>query len=112
MTVQPWSQYNSYALTLFNTLTGIWSGYYLWRIFIDVKITSLEKEATFWVCAGLFFTSLGNFFVQGLMQYMISVSNQYALTVYWIQELMGFVLFGVFLIALYIHLRSLPSIRS
>lgn len=109
LTIQPWTQYNSYALTLFNVLIVFWSGYYLWRTFIDIKIVALEREAQFWVCAGLFFTSLGNFFVQGLMDYLIQISEQQALAVYWIQELMGFILFGIFLLALRIHLKFAPK---
>ncbi|RIV27109.1 hypothetical protein DYU11_01980 [Fibrisoma montanum] len=113
LTIQPWNQYNSYALTLFNTLIAYWAGHYLWRIFIDSKISSLEKEPLFWISAGLFFTSLGNFFVQGLMNYMISVSNQYALLVYWIQELMNFIVISIFLLALRVYLKQkLPIYTS
>jgi hypothetical protein len=108
-TVQPWDQYNSYETTLFNVLISLWSGYYLWRIFVDVKVEALEREASFWVVVGLLFTSLGNFFVQGLMAYLLANSESYALTVYWIHELMELVLFGIFLFALYIYLRYRPD---
>ncbi len=109
LTIQSWSQYNSYEITIFNVLISCWSGYYLWRTFVDVKVLALEREALFWVATGLFFTSLGNFFVQGLMDYLITNSEPYALTVYWIHELMDFVLFGIFLLALYVYLRYSPN---
>jgi len=105
LTIQSWEQYNSYASTLFNLLISFWSGYYLWRTFVDAKVAALEREALFWVSAGLFVTSLGNFFVQGLMNYLMKNSDSYALAVYWIHEVMEFLLFGVFLLALYIYLR-------
>lgn len=59
LTIQSWEQYNSYASTLFNLLISLWSGYYLWRTFADAKVEALEREALFWVSAGLFVTSLG-----------------------------------------------------
>ncbi|MVM31005.1 hypothetical protein GO755_13275 [Spirosoma sp. HMF4905] len=107
-TVQPWHQYNSYGITLFNILIGLLAGYYLWRTFIDIKVVALEKEAMFWVATGLFFTSLGDFFVQGLMDYLITNERQHALTVYWIHELMQFLLLATFLLALYVYLRYSP----
>lgn len=106
--VQFWSQYNSYAMSLYNVLLSIWSIYYLWRVFVDVKLMALEREASFWISTGLLFTSLGSFFVQGLMDYLLKSSLEYALAVYWIYELMNFVLFGIFLLALYVYLRYLP----
>lgn len=112
LTIQSWDKYNSYESTLFNVLIACLSGYYLWRIFVDVKVSALEQDALFWVAAGLFFTSLGNFFVQGLMNYLITNSVSNTLTVYLIHELMDFVLFGIFLLALYVYLRySLNSNR-
>ncbi|RAI77565.1 hypothetical protein HMF3257_31575 [Spirosoma telluris] len=107
-TIKSWNQFNSYGSILFDMLISFWSGYYLWRIFIDAKVVALEREALFWVSTGLFFTCLGNFFVQGFMDYLLTNSAPYALTVYWIQELMGFVLFGTFLLALYVYLRYSP----
>ena len=109
LTIQSWNQYNSYESTLFNLLLVCWSGYYLWRTFVDAKVVALEREALFWVATGLFFTSLGNFFVQGLMDYLLTNSEPYALTVYLIHEIMDFVLFSSFLLALYIYLRYLPN---
>jgi hypothetical protein len=105
-TIQPWDKYNSYAATLFNLLIVLWSGYYLWRTLIDTKVIALEKEALFWIIVGLLVTSLGNFFVQGLMNYLITNSDSYALAVYWIRELMSFVLFISFLVALFIYIRQ------
>ena len=108
-TVQAWTAYNSYAATLFNLLIASWSAYYLWRTLIDTKVVALERDALFWIVVGLLITSLGNFFVQGLMNYLITNSDSYALTVYWIRELMSFVLFSSFLVALYIYLRHSPD---
>ncbi|GAB4056212.1 hypothetical protein GCM10028810_71590 [Spirosoma litoris] len=105
LTIQPWTQYNSYAITIFNVLMALLSGHYLFRVFMDIKVLALERDAMFWIAAGLFFTSLGNFFVQGLMQHLISSSGPYALTVYWIHELMDCLLFAFFLRALYVYLR-------
>ncbi|WP_020600173.1 hypothetical protein [Spirosoma panaciterrae] len=108
LTIQPWNQYNSYATTLFNALIAIWSSYYLWRMFVDIKVEALEQEASFWISTGLLFSSLGSFFAQGLMNYLLVNTANYAIMVYWIHELMDFILFVFFLLAIYIYLRYLP----
>ncbi|GAB3960855.1 hypothetical protein GCM10028805_59100 [Spirosoma harenae] len=108
-TIQPWNQYNSYAGTVFNLLIILLSGYYLWKTFVDGKVVALEREALFWVSIGLFFRSLGNFFADGLMNYLIRKSDSSDLAVYRIHEGMEFFLFSTFFYALIVYLRYLPS---
>ncbi|HEX9959233.1 MAG TPA: hypothetical protein VGA96_18325, partial [Fibrella sp.] len=81
-TIQPLKEYNSYALTLANLLLLGWALTYLYTSFSEVKFVSLEKDPFFWVSIGLLFTSLGNFFVSGLMSYLIRESREYASKLY------------------------------
>ncbi len=99
-TIQPLKDYNSYALTLTNLLLPAWSLTYLYRLFSEVKIVSLEKDAFFWVSIGLLFTTLANFFGSGLMSYLIRESRVYAAKVYMLEEGMTFLLFAILCVAI------------
>ncbi|RYF78304.1 MAG: hypothetical protein EOO39_01780 [Cytophagaceae bacterium] len=94
-TIQPLVEYNSYALTLANLLLPCWSLMYLYRLFSEVKIASLERDPFFWVSIGLLFTSLANFFGSGLMSYLIHESRDYAYKVYMLEETMTILLFAI-----------------
>ena len=106
-TIQPWNQVNSYATILFNLLITFFAAAYIQVLFSNKYIKRVEREPLFWVSAGLFFTSLGNFFVQGLLNYLLQQSNQAALTVYWVEELMGMILTSLFIVALLVYKRWL-----
>ena len=99
LTIQPLSQYNSYALTLANVLLISWSLVYLYAAYSEMKLVRLERDPFFWVSVGLLFTSLGNFFANGLMSYLIRESRPYAYKVYLLEEVMTMVLFVILCVA-------------
>lgn len=105
LTIQPWTHYNSYALTLYNCLLCVWALQYIRQLFTEIKVASLEKDPMFWVSTAILYTALGNLFVQGLMNYLIQRSTQHALSVYWIQELLNGLQAVLFIVAWYANRR-------
>lgn len=77
-TIQPVTSYNSYTIILSNLFTIVWIFTYYRETFVQLKIIRLEREPLFWISTGLLFYSLGGFFVEGLMNYLIEQSPQLA----------------------------------
>lgn len=99
-TLQPPTEFNSYARLLKNILITGWTLLYYKEIFTSLKVVNLNKEPMFWVSTGLLFFSLGNFFVDGLMNYLLSLSYELAHTLNYIRVFLGYLLYITFLIAL------------
>ena len=99
-TIQPLHEYNSYALTLSNVLLLTWSSIYLYTLFSEVRIATLEQDPMFWVSVGLLVSSLGSFFAMGLMNFLIHQDRQQAYHVHLIIEAMWFLLVVALILAL------------
>jgi hypothetical protein len=100
LSIQKTSEFNSYALLLKNILIACWAIFYYRETFTTPKVSRLEKEPLFWISTGLLFYSLGSFFVDGLMNYMISQSYSLANKVYYVSLWLSYALYITFLIAL------------
>ncbi len=98
-TIQPINEYNSYAVILAYLLLVVWSLTYLYTLFSEVKIAGLEQDPMFWVSIGLLFTSLGGFFANGLMSYLIRESRQVAYEIYLVEEVMSLLLVFTLIVA-------------
>jgi hypothetical protein len=97
--IQKTSEFNSYALLIKNVLIACWSILYYREAFTKPKVFKLEIEPLFWISTGLLFYSLGSFFVDGLMNYMINQSYGLANKVYYISLFLGYSLYVTFIIA-------------
>jgi len=97
--LQTTTEFNSYARLLKNALLACWALLYYREVFKDLKIIRLHREPMFWISTGLFFYSLGNFFVDGLMNYLLGISFELAHALYYVSVFLGYFLYITFLIA-------------
>lgn len=97
--VQGLSEYNSYALSLKNVALVCWVLLYYRDVFARLQVVRLNRHAMFWVSTGLLFYSLGSFFVDGVMHYVLSESFKMANALFYISIFLGYLLHGTFLIA-------------
>ncbi len=104
--LQETSEVNTYARLLKNVLIICWAFLYCREIFLGLTVVQLEKEPMFWVSTGLFFYSLGNFFVEGLMNRILEVSYALAHALYFISIFLGLLLNITFLVAFALCGRS------
>ncbi|MFB9862738.1 hypothetical protein EFA69_19180 [Rufibacter immobilis] len=99
LTLQTIREYNSFARLMKNVLVACWVLFYYREVFISVKVSRLEREPMFWISTGLLFYSLGNVFVDGLMNYLIHQSKSWALPIYYINTFLGILLNLTFFIS-------------
>jgi len=97
--VQKFDAYNSYSLLIQNFLLTLWSLSYFGNLVRGEQFVQLEKKPVFYICAGIFFFSLSDFFIEGVMDYLIKAKNEYSLTLYYISEILSFILYGTFIVA-------------
>ncbi|WP_242917390.1 hypothetical protein [Pontibacter liquoris] len=100
------SEYNSYALSLKNVLIVCWALGYYKEVFESLQVTRLTHEPMFWVSTGLFFYSLGSFFVDGLMNQLLSDSFELASALYYISIFLEYLLYITFLIAFVLERKA------
>jgi hypothetical protein len=98
-TIQPLNAYNSYAVIIKNSLLSIWILCYYRELFVLLHINRIEQEPLFWISTGVLFYSLGDFFVEGLMNYLISHSMDLAQKLYYIYYLLNILLYLTFIMA-------------
>ncbi len=92
--------YPSYLLIVKHSLTSIYVLAYFLQLFYNPKQQQVQLEPFFWISAGLLLSSLGNFFIEGLMNHLIERSNSIALRFY----LSGVVLTFVYYLSISIAL--------
>lgn len=100
------SEYNSYALSIKNGLIICWTLLYYKDVFEGLKITRLNREPMFWISTGLFFYSLGSFFVDGLMNQVLDNSFEIAHALFYISIFLGYLLYITFLIAFLLERKA------
>ena len=100
LSVQGPSDYNSYALMLKSLLTTCWVLCYFREIFSSLRLFRLETEPMFWVSTGMLFYALGSFYAEGLMNYLLLQAYPLALYLYYFSVLLGYLLYGTFVVAL------------
>ncbi|MDX5483203.1 MAG: hypothetical protein LPK07_16100 [Hymenobacteraceae bacterium] len=97
--LQTTTEFNSYARLMKNALLACWTLLYYREVFKGLRVIRLDREPMFWISTGLFFYSLGSFFVDGLMNYLLGLSYEIAHTLYYISVFLGYMLYITFLIA-------------
>lgn len=98
--VQGTSEYNSYALMLKSFFITGWVLCYFVEAFSTLKLGRIETEPMFWVCTGLLFYSLGSFFLEGLMNYLLLQEHAYTLNLYYASLVLGYLLYSAYIVAL------------
>jgi len=104
--IQPPSEFNSYASSLKNILISCWVLLYYRDVFTQLNVIKLDREPMFWVSTGLFFNSLGSFFLFGLMNDLLEQSYELAHLLYYFSEFLGYVLFLTFAIAFLLNRKT------
>ncbi len=103
-------EYSSYTRVLKNVLLACWCLLYYREVFLGLRINRLETEPMFWISTGLFFYSLGNVFVDGLMNYLLEQSRGWAKPIYYVNIFLGILLNITFLVSFLLSKkRQLPS---
>jgi hypothetical protein len=80
-------------------LLAAWVLSYYRELFVLLHVSRIEQEPLFWISTGLLFYSLGDFFVEGLMNYMISHSMELAQKFYYVYYLLNILLYLSFIMA-------------
>lgn len=80
--LQPLEEYNSYTLVTKHFLISVWIMIYFLEFFITPGYLKIQHEPYFWISTGLLFFSVGNFFIEGMMDYLINKSMKIALSFY------------------------------
>ncbi|MFT3681860.1 MAG: hypothetical protein QM791_16425 [Ferruginibacter sp.] len=76
------NEYNSIFCSIKHALLSFWILWFFMETFMSENKINLVREPFFWISAGLLLSSLGNFFIEGLMNLLISKSNDIALRFY------------------------------
>ncbi|GGK72461.1 hypothetical protein ACD591_05455 [Rufibacter glacialis] len=92
VSLQVSNEYNSLARSLKNVLLAAWALFYYTDVFKGLMVQRLEKEPMFWISTGFLFYSLGNFFVDGLMNHILEQSYELGHTLYFINVVLGLLL--------------------
>jgi hypothetical protein len=98
-TIQPLTAYNSYAASIKNILLTVWVLCYYRELFVLLHVSHIEREPFFWISTGILFYSLGDFFVEGLMNYLISHNRALAEKMYYVYFLLNLLLYFTFMMA-------------
>ncbi|WP_192822815.1 hypothetical protein [Rufibacter sp. LB8] len=96
------SEFNSYTRVGKNVLITCWALLYYKEVFLGLKVKRLVEEPMFWISTGLWFYSLGNVFVEGLMNHLLSQSSRWAETIYYVNVLLGLLLHLLFVVAFWV----------
>jgi hypothetical protein len=78
----PLNRYNSYALVIKHFFLSLLILTYFYQLLISNEVEIIQLNPYFWISSGLLIASLGNFFIEGLMNYLLSISNALATNFY------------------------------
>lgn len=105
-TIQKFDFYNSYSLIGQNFLVTIWALLYFKSILESDKFDKLERKPTFFISSAILIFSLSDFFIEGVMNYMINKKLAYSLQLYYISEIISFILYAIFILAFIINIYN------
>jgi hypothetical protein len=107
--VEKVNEYNSIVCATKHFLITFLVLFYFLQIFFEKEEIVLWKSPHFWISIGLVISSLGNFFIEGLMSYMINLSNDFALSFYLIGVGIVYFYYGTVFVALSICFKGRKS---
>ena len=94
------NQYFSFASILKNILISIFVLIYFRRIFISNPGFENNYDANVWICTGLFINCLGNFFIEGSMNYLMDADRQISIKLYYMHIALDFLFYIIFIFAI------------
>jgi hypothetical protein len=94
------SQYYSYASMMKNIIISVLALIYFRRIFISNVNFENHVEESVWVCTGLFINSLGNFFIEGSMNYLMETDRSISIKLYYLHLALDFLFSIIFICAI------------
>ncbi len=92
------SQYFSFASIVNNLVICVLILLYFRKVFFDEVDTSQKNSEQIWICAGLFIKSLGNFFIEGSMNYLMT-DTSLPIPFFYIHICLDFLFYTIFSIA-------------
>jgi hypothetical protein len=104
--VQKITEYNSIVCAGKNFLLSVWALLYLLDLFFYYNKFVLWKAPEIWITLGLLISSLGNFFIEGLMNTMIKLSHNTALYFYLIGVCITYFFYFTITIAFILFLKK------
>lgn len=98
-TIQKTDTYNSYSLSLQNMLLVIWSLLYFMKMIENDEFTIASLSNNIIVVTGIFFFCLSDFILESLMSYLIKNDNKNSILLYYISEILSFVMYCFFIVS-------------
>jgi len=92
-------EYNSYVIIYRHFFLVLWILTFFRQMFVKVEISNPLYEPMFWLSTGLLFYSLGNFFIDGYMNFLIRKSLVVARRIYFVNVLLGLFMYILFIVS-------------
>lgn len=100
------TDYCSYTLVVKHFLISIWVLVYFTEFFLKPGELYVYFEPFFWISAGLILCSLGNFFIEGMMDYLINKSKVIALKFYLVGVVLSYLFYLTITVSLILEIRT------
>ena len=106
--------YPSYTIIIKHFFVTIFVLTYFFELFYAPKDILLQYEPYFWISFGLLLSSMGNFFIEGLLNHLMERSNALALRFYLAGALLNYIYYTTITIAFIVAAsdhRTYPSFK-
>lgn len=103
---QKLDEYNSFFCAIKHSLLSFWILYFFYETFLNEKDIELVRDPFFWISTGLLFSSLGNFFIEGLMSMLIIRSHTIALNFYLVGVSLTYLSYLTITVAFLLQIRA------
>jgi hypothetical protein len=97
--LNPLNQYYSFASIMKNIIISILVLLYFRKIFISNVNFENHVEENVWICTGLFIYSLGNFFIEGPMNYLMESDRNISIKLFYLHIALDFLFYIIFICA-------------
>jgi len=94
------SQYFSFASIIKNILISFYVLIYFRRVFVGNSILDKDISTNVWICTGLFINCLGNFFIEGSMNYLMDADRNISTKLYYLHIGLDFLFYIIFVLAI------------
>lgn len=97
--LNPLNKYYSFASIMKNVIISVLVLIYFRKIFISNVNFENHVEENVWICTGLFINSLGNFFIEGSMNYLIESDRSVSIKLFYLHLTLDFLFYIIFICA-------------
>jgi hypothetical protein len=97
--LNPINRYNSYALIFKHFFLTLLILVYFNQILMSSEVELVQFNNYFWISSGLLIASLGNFFIEGLMNYLLAQSLKLATQFYLVGMVLTFLYYAGIIIS-------------